>query len=432
MSPLVSSLRFLQTQTDARLVALARDGHERAFEAIVCRYRRQLLAYARRLLGTGAGADDVLQQALLQAWVALQRQVEVADVRAWLHRIVHNVAVSTFRVAGEALAVSDEAPSGHATDHEVEQRIAVRHALASLAALPELQRAAMVSMALDGRSHEEIASSLGLTSGAVRGLIYRARTTLRAAAAAVIPAPVIQWAARQGPTQPARSSGLYEAIAGSGSAGVGGVLLKGGALLASAGAIAAAAGVTSSHPGRDLTVGASRAAAAAGRAPHRPRVGVRGVTLALRSSDEPHIDAHPLRPLPRTLAAPAPARARGDRGRADGGVESRDGGEPAGSGGGERQRGDGSSGGSSSGSSGADGGPGPSSGSSSASSDGGSTSGSGSSDGGSTSGSGSSDGGLDSATALSASTGGGHDGSGDSTTTTTTTTTTDGGTSGGH
>jgi hypothetical protein len=44
------SLTLLRTQSDERLIALARAGHERAFEAIVERYRRPLLRHARRLV----------------------------------------------------------------------------------------------------------------------------------------------------------------------------------------------------------------------------------------------------------------------------------------------------------------------------------------------------------------------------------------------
>jgi hypothetical protein len=42
------SVKLLRTQTDERLVALAAAGHERAFEAIVERYRRPLLRHCRR------------------------------------------------------------------------------------------------------------------------------------------------------------------------------------------------------------------------------------------------------------------------------------------------------------------------------------------------------------------------------------------------
>jgi DNA-directed RNA polymerase specialized sigma24 family protein len=62
MSPFIS-LRFLQSQTDAKLLSLAAEGHERAFEAPVRRHRRALLAYGRRLLGSSSRAEDAVQQA---------------------------------------------------------------------------------------------------------------------------------------------------------------------------------------------------------------------------------------------------------------------------------------------------------------------------------------------------------------------------------
>ncbi len=244
MSPLATSLRFLQTQSDARLVELSQEGHERAFEALVHRYRRELLAYCRRLIAGEATAEDVLQQALLQAWVAMGRDAEIRDVRPWLYRIVHNVAISNIRRAGAdpVELVGTEGMGG--ADSEVESRLAAREALAGLAALPELQRRVMLSTALEGRSHEEIAALLGLTHGAVRGLIYRARAALRAAAAAVIPGPVIGWAARHEVRGAGGSSGFYDAVAGSGTAGLGGLLIKGSAIVATAGALATAAGLT--------------------------------------------------------------------------------------------------------------------------------------------------------------------------------------------
>jgi DNA-directed RNA polymerase specialized sigma24 family protein len=75
---------LLRAQSDERLVVLARDGHDRAFVAIVERYRRELHAYAGRLL-PGGPAEDVLQQALVNAWAALRNGTEVAHVRGWLY-----------------------------------------------------------------------------------------------------------------------------------------------------------------------------------------------------------------------------------------------------------------------------------------------------------------------------------------------------------
>jgi DNA-directed RNA polymerase specialized sigma24 family protein len=93
------SIALLRTQSDARLVALAAGGHERAFEAIVERYRRQLLRHARRHLPE-ARAEDALQQAFVSAWTALRRGDEVRELRPWLHRIVHNAALNALRAPG--------------------------------------------------------------------------------------------------------------------------------------------------------------------------------------------------------------------------------------------------------------------------------------------------------------------------------------------
>src|SRR6478609_3952357 len=99
MSPSVS-VRLLLSQSDARLLAFARAGHERAFEALVQRYRRPLHNYCRRLLLSDERAEDALQQALLQAWLSLRAGTEVAEARPWLYRIVRNAAVNALRVSG--------------------------------------------------------------------------------------------------------------------------------------------------------------------------------------------------------------------------------------------------------------------------------------------------------------------------------------------
>ncbi len=238
MSPLALPLRFLQTQSDAQLAKLAGEGHERAFEALVRRYRKPLLAYCRRMTSSEASAEDALQQGLLQAWTAIRTGSEVRDPRAWLYRIVHNVAISSQRRPRPIPVEIEDTVCANGADHEAERRMAVREALEGLAALPEMQRDVLVSTAVDGLSHEEVAHALGLSSGAVRGLVYRARATLRAAAAAVLPGPLIGWSLRS--AERGGSPGLTEALAGGGSAGLGALLVKGGAIAVTAGALATA------------------------------------------------------------------------------------------------------------------------------------------------------------------------------------------------
>jgi RNA polymerase sigma factor (sigma-70 family) len=286
MSPLALSIRFLKTQPDSKLIELARGGHERAFEALVQRYRRPLLRYCRRLSTSDGAAEDALQQALLQAWVALgSAETTIRDARAWLYRIVHNVAISNLRRPVHDGAYLDLPQGISGADHEVERRLEVRDALAGLASLPEMQRRVMLSTALEGRSHDEIADALGLSHGAVRGLIYRARATLRAAAAALTPSPLLHWAARQEIAAGGRSAGIYEAVVGGGSAGLGGALFKGGALVVSAGALATATGLTgshSSHHSHRHGAGARRLASEAGPA---------GLSASSRAAGSTRIEA---------------------------------------------------------------------------------------------------------------------------------------------
>lgn len=192
------SVALLRTQSDDRLVALAAGGHERAFEAIVERYRRPLLRHARRYL-PDARAEDALQQALLSAWTALRRGDDVHELRPWLHRIVHNTALNALRVVGYDYDELRETLEGSGGPAEVAERRAVmRGTLAGLAALPERQRDALLQIAVEGRSQDEVAEELGLSQGAVRQLVHRARTALRAAATAVVPLPIATWLATAG------------------------------------------------------------------------------------------------------------------------------------------------------------------------------------------------------------------------------------------
>lgn len=241
----VLPLRPLSALPDDRLVEMTRAGSERAFEALAARYRRQLLIYAERLLGAESRAEDALQQAFLQAWLALRGGAEVADPRPWLYRIVHNCAVSTIRRARHECVALSEQLDAPATDAGPEPRLVLGEIFDHLALMPEPQREALVMTAIAGRTHEEAAAALGLTDGAVRGLVYRARSALRHAAAAVFPPGLWHWLSRRQSLAPDGA----DAAGAAGSAGVAAALAKGSALVATAGVIAGAGhGLLTSSP----------------------------------------------------------------------------------------------------------------------------------------------------------------------------------------
>src|SRR3954468_21684372 len=229
---------LLRLQNDERLVELARDGHEQAFAAIVERYRGNLERYASRLVGPSRG-EDAVQQAFVNAHNALiSNPDKTIELRPWLYRIVHNAALNTLRASRDEQPLdelTDRAPLG---DDVIERRERLREALDAVAALPPTQRDAILLRELEGRSHEEIALALGVSAGAARQQIFRARAALRAAATAITPQPLLIRTLEMATSS--ASSGSADLAAGAG-AGLTAVLAKAGAGVLVTGAVVGSA-----------------------------------------------------------------------------------------------------------------------------------------------------------------------------------------------
>jgi RNA polymerase sigma factor (sigma-70 family) len=203
------ALRF---QPDGRLVSLVRDGYESAFEEIFRRYGAPLRGYAASIV-TAQRADDVTQEAFTKAYLALRGTDKEIQLRPWLYRIVRNTALTDIRDEPKPALELDEArAAGMSPEEMAEQREEVGQLMAGLRELPEPQRAAIVMRELEGLSHEQIAASLGLSGGAVRQTIYRARRALRDAAGMLVPMPLLRQLLEEGFTQ-----GASAAAAGGGA-----------------------------------------------------------------------------------------------------------------------------------------------------------------------------------------------------------------------
>jgi DNA-directed RNA polymerase specialized sigma24 family protein len=86
----------LRAQPDRRLVSLVRDGYESAFEEIVRRYDRGLRRYAAAIVPSHR-AEDVTQDTLSKALLALRRSESDVELRPWLFRILRNTALNDLR-----------------------------------------------------------------------------------------------------------------------------------------------------------------------------------------------------------------------------------------------------------------------------------------------------------------------------------------------
>jgi RNA polymerase sigma factor (sigma-70 family) len=229
----------LRTQPDRRLVALARDGSEPAQEEIVRRYRAGLVRYAGSIVGAAA-AEDVVQEALAKGMTALGRAGDELRLRPWLYAVVRNTALNHLRDAAPPTDQLDENYDGvEQPPQALERRELVRSLVGGLRGLPRQQREALVKRELEGRSHEEIGAELGVSSGAARQLIFRARESLRVGFGSLLPMPLLRWLAEGG------SDGAVGVAAGAG----GGALAAKAAVAVFAAGAAVTAGVAIDHGG---------------------------------------------------------------------------------------------------------------------------------------------------------------------------------------
>ncbi len=229
----------LASEPDGALADRIASGDEQAFDLLVERHRRGLARYCARVGVPSAYVDDVVQQTLMQLWIALRAGRTLLDVQAWLYRVARNASLNELRrLNRDAHAAHyDAAPSAIAREHDPERRLLARETLAGVAALPAMQREAVVLSGIEGRSHGEVAAMLGVEDGAVRGLLYRARVALRAAAAAVMPGGLLGRIVEAAPRLRSSGARLAAALPSSPSTGggIGGVaaLTVAGALVAS-------------------------------------------------------------------------------------------------------------------------------------------------------------------------------------------------------
>jgi RNA polymerase sigma-70 factor (ECF subfamily) len=315
-----SRLRPLRLTSDPELVALARSGSDDAFGELARRHRAALTQRCTRLVGRDH-AEDAVQQAFLKALLAVRGDAAPpAEIRPWLHRVAHNVAVDLLRrralESGSPPLEEELAGAGEPPIDVLERCRELRSIVREIGRLPERQRQALVLRAVEGHGYEEIAEALDASEGMVRQLIYRARERVRAGAAAALCPPWLLRLLHRGAAHPAQGAAAGGALAGGGALKVGAVvttaaLALGGATIVQSGraggaepAHAAApapkvakhvAVVDSLHPNRHRHLGqvAHRHARVNVRATTRPHGTVRSVAVGGGAGAVPSLPVAP-------------------------------------------------------------------------------------------------------------------------------------------
>lgn len=179
--------------TDAELVARARHGDKAAFGWLIERYMPVARRVAGRMVAYTTLADDLAQEAMLQAYLSLDSLRDDARFATWLYGIVLNVCRSHIReqkidwlpldemVGGRWLDINPLTVIEPGPEEIVEARDLHERVLRAVQALSPANREAVLLFYYDQLNLREAAVILDISPGALKGRLHRARQHLRIA-----------------------------------------------------------------------------------------------------------------------------------------------------------------------------------------------------------------------------------------------------------
>jgi RNA polymerase sigma factor (sigma-70 family) len=172
--------RLLTIESDDRLVALTRQGHEAAFEVLVERYDRRLHVFCRNMLRSSEDARDMVQDVFANAHRAMLADERPLHVKAWLYRIARNRCLNHLRrPQPEGVDTMDVFEGAVASAAETAgSREDLQLLVRDVQSLPETQRTALVLREMEALSYDQIATVLEKSVPAVKSLLVRARVSL--------------------------------------------------------------------------------------------------------------------------------------------------------------------------------------------------------------------------------------------------------------
>jgi RNA polymerase sigma-70 factor, ECF subfamily len=185
-------------QDDARLIDLVLQGDSAAFGLLVRRYQDRLFTALVHIASSRDEAEDVAQDAFIQAYLKLSTFARNSSFYTWLYRIAFNTAISRRRrkrvensIEQAKDAVGDEPADRGDMPHDrlmrEERGELIRRALGEIS---EEHRAILVLREIEGCDYEEISRILELPVGTVRSRLHRARLQLKEQLTGVLDEPM--------------------------------------------------------------------------------------------------------------------------------------------------------------------------------------------------------------------------------------------------
>jgi RNA polymerase sigma-70 factor (ECF subfamily) len=187
--PTAVARRASGTPSDDEVIRRVRAGEPELFEVLMRRYNQRLYRVARSIVKNEAEAEDVMQQAYVNAYTHLDQFADRARFSTWLTRIAVYEALGRLRrrrrvqevdVSSETEGTGATLMSGEPSPEQQALTGELRLLLeGAVDALPSTSRAAFVLREVEGLSTAEAASCLGVSEDVVKTRLHRARLQLR-------------------------------------------------------------------------------------------------------------------------------------------------------------------------------------------------------------------------------------------------------------
>jgi RNA polymerase sigma-70 factor (ECF subfamily) len=182
----------MEYTSELSLVLGAQAGESAAFDELVSKYRPRVVKLALRYTHNVSDAEDAAQETFLKAYKGLPGFRRECAFYTWLHRIAVNSAKNVLIArgrdpVGDAVNLpDDDAPTGNAMPHQeldtpegLTRSDDVRDIVnATLEALPEAFRRAVMLREFEGLTYREIAAEMAIPLGTVRSRVFRARDAI--------------------------------------------------------------------------------------------------------------------------------------------------------------------------------------------------------------------------------------------------------------
>jgi RNA polymerase sigma factor (sigma-70 family) len=173
----------MTTNTDERLAGLwegCLKNDRKQQEMLYKILAPKMLAVCMRYSNDKDEAQDILQEGFIKMFKNMQNYRGEGSLEGWIRRIMVHSAISRYRKAKTIVLVDDFAEQNIAISNSYNANgLEERELLQMVDELPTTYRSVFNMYAIEGYSHQEIGSSLGITELLSRTTLYRARAILK-------------------------------------------------------------------------------------------------------------------------------------------------------------------------------------------------------------------------------------------------------------